>query len=89
LKKTGKSHGEDAKVLDKAVRKLVSFVQQGGEVDCVLPEAPVETPESTEQDKARIKTIRELQISFQSIRSLEDKVRLLGVTFKETEEKQS
>jgi len=87
LRKTSKTHGEDAKALDKAVRKLVSFVQQGGEVDCVLPDVPAETPESTDQDKARIATIRKLQASFQSIRALEDKVRLLGVTYKDPEEK--
>lgn len=88
LKKTGKSHGEEAKVLDKSVRKLVSFIQQGGEVDCVLPEVPTETPESTEEDKLRIVSIRELQASFQKVRALEDKVRLLGVTYKEPDDKQ-
>ena len=87
LNKAGKAHGEEAKVLDKAVHKLVLFVQQGGEVDCVVPAPPAETPETTEAQRIRAEEIRQLQTAFQTIRVIESKVRVLGVTYKDGEEK--
>jgi hypothetical protein len=60
--------GDQVKALETSVRKLVAFLEKGGEVDCVIPEGKG-TKESDAQQ------LKELRDSFASIRALEVKIR--------------
>lgn len=68
IKKTG--DGEKAKVLEKAIKSLVDFVDKGGEVDFIVPDSEID---SDNEDR----NIKELRVSSQEIRKLEEKIALL------------
>lgn len=74
IKKDGE--GDKANALDKAVKNLVNFIENGGEVDFVLPEdegsAEGDEPENEDRQQAK-----ELRIAFEEIRRLEKKIELL------------
>ena len=61
--------GEKRTALEKAIKKLIDFIERGGDVDCVLP---TETEEGTDSDD--IKSIRD---EFKQIRTLENKIKHL------------
>lgn len=62
--------GDKAKALDTAVKNLVNFVEKGGIVDFVIPEAK-EEEEGNEDENQK------LRVAFQEIRKLEKKIALL------------
>ena len=71
LKKDGE--GDKVNALDKAVKNLVNFIESGGEVDFIIPEEEVESEES---ENATPK-YGDLRVTFQEIRQLENKIKLL------------
>jgi hypothetical protein len=71
LKKDGE--GDKVNALDKAVKNLVDFIESGGEVDFIIPEEEVESEES---ENASPK-YGDLRVTFQEIRQLENKIKLL------------
>lgn len=77
-----KSSGEGDKTsaLDKAVKELVNFLTKGGEIDCMIPEEEDGPTEGAEEGEAgRTNQLRELRTTFETIRQLESKVRLLEI----------
>lgn len=62
--------GDKVKALDTAVKNLVNFIEKGGIVDFVIPEAE-ELEEGKEDENAK------LRMAFQEIRKLEKKIALL------------
>jgi len=71
LEKDGE--GDKINALDKAVKNLVNFIESGGEVDFIIPEEEVESEES---ENATPK-YGDLRVTFQEIRQLENKIKLL------------
>jgi hypothetical protein len=71
LKKDGE--GDKINALNKAVKNLVNFIESGGEVDFIIPEEEAESDEN----KDAIPNYRDLRITFQEIRKLESKIKLL------------
>lgn len=70
LKIKTKGDGETVKVLNTAIKNLVNFIDQGGEVDFVMPE--------NEEDVINEDTsMKELRNKVQEIRKLEEKIKLL------------
>ncbi len=67
-----KTNGEGDKVnaLDTAIKNLVNFIEQGGEVDFVMPENEADT---TNEDA----NMKELRDKVQGIRKLKEKIALL------------
>ena len=70
LKRDGE--GEKIAALDKAVQNLVNFIESGGEVDFVIPDEP-----SEEEENHTSPDFGNLRITFQEIRRLETKIKLL------------
>lgn len=69
IKKDGE--GDKVNALEKAIKNLVGFIENGGEVDFVMPEDEViEGEEEAMQAK-------ELRVAFEEIRKLEKKIELL------------
>ena len=78
VKKLGKKAGQEGdqiKALETSVKKLIGFVEKGGEVDCVVPEEKKPEGEETADDKERARQLNELRASFASIRVLEAKLK--------------
>jgi len=71
LKKSGE--GDKIIALEKAVNNLVNFIESGGEVDFIIPEEEVEDEES----ESKSPKYRDLRVTFQNIRRLENKIKLL------------
>jgi len=71
IKKDGE--GDKVNALDKAVNNLVDFIESGGEVDFIIPE---EEAESEENENATPE-YGDLRVTFQKIRKLENKIKLL------------
>ena len=71
LKKDG--NGDKINALDKAVKNLVDFIESGGEVDFIIPEEEVEDEES----ENKMPKYRNLRATFQNIRQLESRIKLL------------
>ena len=71
LKKDGE--GDKINALDKAIKNLVNFIESGGEVDFIIPEEEVED----EEDEKETPEYDNLRITFQEIRQLEAKIKLL------------
>jgi hypothetical protein len=71
-----KSDGEGDKItaLEKAVKNLVSFIESGGEVDFILPEEEETENAGTEHEDS---DYGDLRVTFQEIRQLESKLKLL------------
>jgi len=67
--------GDKANALDKAVKNLVNFIASGGEVDFIIPEE--EEQAEGEEKKNNEPDYENLRITFQEIRQLENKVKLL------------
>ena len=63
-------NGEEQKALDNAVKKLLSFVQKGGEVDVVLPIEIFDSSDDEEVDFATEK-MKSLRADIHRIRALE------------------
>ena len=70
LKINERGEGDKIKALDSAIKNLVNFISEGGEVDFVMPKSE----ENTENES---KTNKELRVAFQEIRKLENKIALL------------
>lgn len=68
IKKDGE--GDKVKALDKAVKNLVNFVEDGGIVDFIIPDD--EEPEEGEENENA-----DLRVAFQEIRQLEKKLALI------------
>ena len=78
LKLKTKSEGDKVNALDKAVKNLVNFIESGGEIDFVMPD----DEDNDEESSASKPQYDNLRITFQEIRQLETKIKLLE--FKET-----
>jgi hypothetical protein len=78
LKLKSEGQGDKKNALDKAVKDLVSFIESGGEVDFVIPEEKA-GDEKNKKDKPDYASLR---TTFQEIRHLETKMKLLGSTQK-------
>lgn len=72
LKLDGKKEGDKITALEKSVKKLVDFVDKGGEVDFIMPDE--ENDEVQENDSNEKNDMR---VAFQEIRRLEKKLALL------------
>jgi hypothetical protein len=70
LKAQAKLDGEQMNALSQSVKKLISFLEKGGEVDCVVPTGENQQNESPE--------LLELRASAAKVRQLEDQVKKLG-----------
>lgn len=73
IKKSGE--GDKVNALEKSVKLLVNFIENGGEVDFVLPEEDVVAEEGKES--AEKQQTKQLRIAFEEIRKLEKKIGLL------------
>ncbi len=71
IKKDGE--GDKITALDKAVKNLVNFIESGGEVDFIIPEEESEN----EEDGNDIPKYGDLRVTFQEIRQLENKIKLI------------
>lgn len=71
LKKDGE--GDKTNALDKAVKNLVNFIESGGEVDFIIPEKTIES----EENENMTPNYGDLKVTFQEIRQLENKLKLL------------
>ncbi len=69
LKKDGE--GDKINALDKAVKNLVNFVENGGVVDFIMPD------DAEELEEGEAKNNENLRVAFQEIRQLEKKLGLL------------
>lgn len=70
----GNVAGEKAVALQKAVKKLVSFLEKGGQVDLVLPLDEDNVEVTADDPNVQMK---ELRANVHQIRTLEDQVKLL------------
>ena len=68
-RKKDSNEGDKVAAFDKAVKNLVDFVDQGGEVDCVVPNEQGETPGT--EAKPEHSELKELHATFKEIRHLE------------------
>ena len=68
IKKTGE--GDKVKALETSIKNLVNFIEQGGEVDFIMPESGIEEGDEEPSNK-------ELRVAFQEIRRLEEKIALI------------
>lgn len=71
LKEDGE--GDKIRALFKAVNNLVNFLESGGEVEFIIPEEKVEEDENAETSSI----FKELRVTFQKIRQLDNKIKLL------------
>jgi len=71
LKKDGE--GDKTNALEKAVKNLVDFIESGGEVDFIIPEEE----DKNEENKNATPNYGNLRVTFQEIRQLETKIKLL------------
>jgi len=71
LKLVKAKHGEEIAGLTNSIEQLLNFIERGGEVDFVLPEAPGENEEPDKED------IKSLRTNYQQMRQLELKLALL------------
>jgi hypothetical protein len=62
--------GDKVKALDTAVKNLVNFIEKGGIVDFVIPEAK-------EEEEGKEDENQKLRVAFQEIRTLEKKISLI------------
>lgn len=69
IKKDGE--GDKITALEKAVKNLVNFIESGGEIDFIIPE---DEDEENENDTPKY---GDLRVTFQEIRQLESKIKLL------------
>jgi hypothetical protein len=69
--------GDKVSALDSSIRKLVDFVEKGGEIDFVLPDEEEINEEDEEAADANIKEREDLRMMFKEIRQLEKKVHQL------------
>lgn len=74
LKKNA-ADGEKIEALDRSIKSLVAFVESGGEVDFVIPDAP-----DDEDSDAQPPEYDQLRVRFAEIRTLEAKIRLIEST---------
>jgi hypothetical protein len=72
LKINKDGEGDKINALDKAVKNLVNFIESGGEVDFIIPEE-----KESEKDKTETPDYDDLRVTFQEIRQLENKLKLL------------
>lgn len=66
-----KGNGELKTIIEKAVKNLVDFIENGGEVDCTIPV-------DDENSKDSPKLFSKVRDNFKEIRKLESKIKLLG-----------
>jgi len=64
--------GEIESTLNKSITKLLDFIDKGGEVDFTVPEN-----EENEEDEEVVQIKESLEIKFQEIRQIENKLRLI------------
>ena len=71
--------GERAEALDRAVKKLVDFIERGGEVDCIVPDAePDQDEQQGDQPPNQLENLRQVREQFATIRTLENRIRALS-----------
>ena len=75
LKLEKDSQGDIITALNKAIKNLVNFIESGGEVDFILPDEK----DDDETENKQISNYTELKSTFQEIRILENKIKLLEV----------
>lgn len=73
LKINPKKDGDKISALNKSVKLLLDFVENGGEVDFVMHN----DPDSDEEDQALVEELKSLRDNFSEIRLLEDKIKAL------------
>ncbi len=73
LKINKDGEGDKITALDKAVNNLVNFIEFGGEVDFIIPEEE----DDSEENKNDAPNYGDLRVTFQEIRQLETKIKLL------------
>ncbi|MCP4527585.1 MAG: hypothetical protein GY833_16950, partial [Aestuariibacter sp.] len=73
LKIKNDGQGDKIGALDKAVQNLVNFIESGGEVDFIIPDEETED----EDGNGKGPNYGNLRITFQEIRQLETKIKLL------------
>lgn len=75
LKLNAGNEGDKVQALESAVKKLVDFVEKGGEVDFVLPdEEDVDEEEGEAEVDANRRQREELRAMFNEVRQLEQKI---------------
>jgi hypothetical protein len=76
----GKPDGETRTAIERSITKLLEFVENGGEIDCYLP--PTESTrddDGTDPSEAKHRAlIDKVKTDFESIREIEDRLRLLS-----------
>lgn len=75
LKLNAKEEGDKINALGDAIRKLVDFVEKGGEVDFVLPDEEEAGDEATSDQNREARD--DLRVMFRELRQLENKVHQL------------
>ncbi len=75
LKLKKDSQGDIITALNKAIKNLVNFIESGGEVDFILPDEE----NDDEEENKQISNYKELKSTFQEIRTLENKIKLLEI----------
>ena len=69
------NQGDKKEALSKAISKLIDFIEQGGEVDFVMPE---ETEgEEAESKGESAKSVKELKATIQQVRMLENSIKAI------------
>jgi hypothetical protein len=74
LKLNAKAEGDKISSLTGSIRKLISFIEDGGEVDCVVPESEEHEAALGEVEKQEIAKLRG---SIAEIRALDNKIKRL------------
>ena len=69
--------GDKVSALEKAIQKLVGFIEKGGELDAVVPEGADPGDGATEEAKQQFSQIKQLRGAFQEVRVLESKIKQL------------
>jgi hypothetical protein len=75
LEKKSGQDGDQIKALEVSVKKLVGFIEKGGEVDCVVPEEKKAEGEETEDGKEQARQLSEIRESISQIRLIEAKIK--------------
>lgn len=78
--KSGKT-GEKRTALETAIKKLLAFVEQGGEVDLLIPKAATENGATEAIGENRQQELRELQAQIEKIREAENRLMLTAGNF--------
>lgn len=84
LGKNPNEEGDKVNALESAIKKLIAFIEKGGELDCVVPDEDSSAADDDAEAQTRNRQLAELRASFSNIRELESKIKHLE--FKATDE---